>query len=141
MSDGPSPTADKGEPLITLGVEEEFFLVDPDSRDLLADPDPGIFETCDANCRPHKVVREFLRSQIETNTRVCESVAEVRAALRQTRRLVIEAAQQHGSAVITGCSGLFASKNFLWTSIPLATFSCISNGINRLPVPPLSRLR
>ena len=25
---------------ITLGVEEEFFLVDPGSRDLLADPDP-----------------------------------------------------------------------------------------------------
>ena len=108
MSDGPSPTADKGEPLITLGVEEEFFLVDPDSRDLLADPDPGIFETCDANCRPHKVVREFLRSQIETNTRVCESVAEVRAALRQTRRLVIEAAQQHGSAVMAASTHPFA---------------------------------
>ena len=34
---------------LTLGVEEEFFLVDPDSRDLLADPDPGIFETCERN--------------------------------------------------------------------------------------------
>ena len=56
---------------ITLGVEEEFFLVDPGSRDLLADPDPAIFETCEKTRGPHKVVREFLHSQIETNTRVC----------------------------------------------------------------------
>ena len=75
MNDGPSPA-------ITLGIEEEFFLVDPESRGLLADPDPGIFETCEKHQGPHKVVREFLRSQIETNTRVCGSVAEVRAALR-----------------------------------------------------------
>ena len=26
---------------ITLGIEEEFFLIDPDSGDLLADPDPA----------------------------------------------------------------------------------------------------
>ena len=30
---------------ITLGVEEEFFLIDPETRDLLPDPDPRIFET------------------------------------------------------------------------------------------------
>ncbi|MCE2453204.1 MAG: carboxylate-amine ligase, partial [Nitrospinae bacterium] len=66
---------------ITLGIEEEFFLVDPDSRDLLADPDPAIFEACEARIEPHKVTRELLRSQIETNTRVCASVAEAREAL------------------------------------------------------------
>ena len=54
---------------ITLGVEEEFFLVDPESRDLVADPDEGIFEACERSGGPHKVVHEFLRSQIETNTR------------------------------------------------------------------------
>ena len=68
----------EGDLTITLGVEEEFFLVDPESRDLLPDPDLGIFETCERNRGPHKVVREFLRTQIETNSRVCESVADVR---------------------------------------------------------------
>ena len=53
---------------ITLGVEEEFFLVDPGTRDLLTDPDQGIFDACETNSGPHKVVREFLRSQIETAT-------------------------------------------------------------------------
>ena len=93
---------------ITLGVEEEFFLVDPVSRDLLADPDEGIFEACERTGGEHKVVHEFLRSQIETNTRVCSSVAEVRQALRETRRLVIEAAEQHGATVLAASTHPFA---------------------------------
>ena len=32
---------------ITLGVEEEFFLVDPETRDLMPDPDPRIFDECE----------------------------------------------------------------------------------------------
>ena len=64
---------------ITFGIEEEFFLVDPDSRDMIADPDPGIFDWCEKNRGPHGFVHEFLRSQIETNTRVCESVADLRS--------------------------------------------------------------
>ena len=94
---------------ITLGVEEEFFLVDPVSRDLHADPDEGIFEVCERTGGPHKVVHEFLRSQIETNTRVCSSVAEVRQALRETRRIVIEAAEQHGARVMAASTHPFAS--------------------------------
>ena len=94
---------------ITLGVEEEFFLVDPETRDLLADPDEGIFEACEKAGGPHKVVHEFLRSQIETNTRVCGSVAEVRQALRETRRLVIEAAVAHGARIMAASTHPFAS--------------------------------
>lgn len=96
-------------PAITLGVEEEFFLVDPETRDLLADPDEGIFEACGQASGEHKVVHEFLRSQIETNTRICGSVAEVRQALRETRRLVIEAAEQHGARIMAASAHPFAS--------------------------------
>ena len=94
---------------ITLGIEEEFFLVDPDSRDLDADPDEGIFEACERTGGPHKVVHEFLRSQIETNTRVCGSVAEVREALSETRRLVVEAAEAHGARIMAASTHPFAS--------------------------------
>ena len=93
---------------ITLGVEEEFFLVDPASRNLLVDPDPAIFEACEAGIGAHKVTRELLRSQIETNTRVCASVAEAREALRETRRVVIEAAEAHGAAVMGASTHPFA---------------------------------
>ena len=94
---------------ITLGVEEEFFIVDPGSRDLIADPNPAIFDTCEKTCGPHKIVHEFLRSQIETNTRVCESVSELSQALRESRRVVIEAAERHGATVMAASTHPFAS--------------------------------
>ena len=94
---------------VTLGVEEEFFLVDPESRDLLADPDPQIFETCKENQGPHKVVHEFLRSQIEISTRVCASVNDVRNVLMETRRLMIDGAAQHGVAVMASSTHPFAA--------------------------------
>ena len=94
--------------MIKLGVEEEFFLVDPQSRDLLADPDIRIFEMCDAQRGPHKIVRELLRTQIETNSRVCESVAEVRTALLESRRTVVRAAEAYGAAVMAASTHPFA---------------------------------
>ena len=93
---------------VTLGVEEEFFLVDLESRDLIADPNPAIFETCEKASGPHSVVHEFLRSQIETNTRVCANFVELRRALAETRRIVIDAAREHQVAVIASSTHPFA---------------------------------
>ena len=104
-----SDTGTAKEPTITLGVEEECFLVDPETRDLLADPAPGIFEACERNAGPHKFVRELLRTQVEINTRVCASVAEVRTALHETRRTLIEAAAAHGAAAMASSTHPFAT--------------------------------
>ncbi|MCE2392864.1 MAG: YbdK family carboxylate-amine ligase [Proteobacteria bacterium] len=76
---------------------------------MLADPDPAIFEACEKTAGPHRVVHEFLRSQIETNTRVCGSVAELSESLRETRRIVIEVAERHGAAVMAASTHPFAS--------------------------------
>ena len=102
-------TGENGDLAITLGVEEEFFFVDPETRDILAEPDPGIFEECERKRGPHKVVPELLRSQIETNTKVCGSVAGLRAALRETRGLVVEAAEKYGVAVMAASTHPFAA--------------------------------
>ncbi|MCY3752299.1 MAG: carboxylate-amine ligase [Gammaproteobacteria bacterium] len=104
-----NPENDVDDLNITLGVEEEFFLVDPESRALLADPDPQIFETCKANQGPHKVVHEFLRSQIEISTRVCTSVDDVRSALMETRRVMIDGAAQHRVALMASSTHPFAA--------------------------------
>ena len=99
----------KADPLtITLGLEEEFFLVDPETRDLIGDPDPGLFEACERHSGPHKVVHELLRTQIETNTRVCHSVADLRTALIETRSLVVETAARFGAAVMASSTHPFA---------------------------------
>ena len=104
-----SGAANIGDRGMTFGVEEEFFLIDPDTRDLLAEPDPRIFEACAANCGPHKIVHEFLRTQIETNTRVCSSVADVRAALLETRRIVADAAAEFGARPLASSTHPFAA--------------------------------
>lgn len=93
---------------ITLGIEEEFFLIDPETRNVLADPDPRIFEECQRNRGPHMVVHEALRAQIETNTRVCQSIADLRTAVAETRRLVIEAAAKYGATVVASSTHPFA---------------------------------
>lgn len=93
---------------ITLGVEEEMFLLDPETRNLLDNPDQKIFETCEKTSGPHKVVREFLRAQIETNTKVCSSMADLRKALLETRKIVVKAAEHHGAIAMAGSTHPFA---------------------------------
>ncbi len=93
----------------TFGIEEEFFLVDPETRNLIADPDPGIMERCERESGPHTVVPELLRSQVETNTRVCSSIADLRTALSETRRLVVESAEAHGARAMAASTHPFAA--------------------------------
>ena len=94
---------------ITFGVEEEFFLVDPTTHDLLAEPDEAIFYECARQAGEHKVAPEFLRSQLETATSVCRSIAEVREALTQTRSAVVNAAEAHGAQAIAASIHPFAA--------------------------------
>ena len=94
---------------ITLGIEEEFFLVDPETRDLVADPDPAILEECRRNAGAHGVTTEFLRAQVETTSRVCRSVQEVRAALRETRGVVAAAAARHGASILAASTHPFGA--------------------------------
>ena len=85
---------------ITLGIEEELMIVDPGSREVVPDPDERILAQASERAGEHKVVSEFLRSQMETNSRVCASIAEIELSLRETRRCAIEAARAHGARVI-----------------------------------------
>ena len=93
---------------LTLGIEEELMVVDADTGDAVADPDPAIFETCVRNRGPHQVVDELLRSQIETGTRVCTSIAQLRASLYETRSIIIDGARRHGTEVIASSTHPFA---------------------------------
>ena len=93
---------------ITLGVEEELFLVDPDTCELIVDPDIRIFQESRNNSGPDKVVRELLRSQIEINTRICHSIAEVRQSLQEIRRTVDTVARKYGAVIMAASTHPFA---------------------------------
>ena len=95
-------------PSFTVGIEEEYLLVDRGSRDVAIDPPREILDSCKAVAGEGLVESELLRSQIEVNTRVCETVAEARRNLVQLRRLISEIAGDYGLAPIAASTHPFA---------------------------------
>src|SRR5438552_655454 len=82
------------EPSFTIGIEEEYLLVDRPSRTLVGDPPPAMLAECES-LLAGQVSPEFLRSQIEVGTRKCETLQEARADLARLRATVAEVAARH----------------------------------------------
>ncbi len=95
------------EPSFTIGIEEEYFLVSRQSRDIVAEPPDGMMEDC-LGLLEGQVGPEFLRSQIEVGTRVCSSLAEARTDLARLRATVAAVADRHGLAPLAASTHPFA---------------------------------
>jgi glutamate---cysteine ligase / carboxylate-amine ligase len=95
------------EPPLTLGIEEEYLLVDRETRAVASDPPAQLF--ADLHERTSgRAFPEFLRSQIEVATPVCRSVGEARIQLGELRRAVVEESARHGLAPIAASSHPFS---------------------------------
>ena len=86
------------EPDFTIGIEEEYLLVDRETC-ALAEAPQGLIEAC-AEDLGEQVTPEFLQCQIEVGTRVCRTIAEARDDLRKLRATVATHAAAHGLAPI-----------------------------------------
>ncbi|MFQ6268213.1 glutamate--cysteine ligase [Kutzneria viridogrisea] len=80
----------------TIGVEEEFLLVDAVTGSAIS----GAPEMVRLLTDEPAVTPEFLRYQVETATPVCAGLGEVRAELDRLRRLLVGAADQVGCLVV-----------------------------------------
>jgi carboxylate-amine ligase len=98
------------EPSFTLGVEEEYLLVDKETRALVIDPPDSLMAEAEAKCGA-QVTSELLRSQIEVGTKVCRNIQEAHEDLARLRRNIIEVANNHGLAPIAASTHPFSS----WT--------------------------
>jgi glutamate---cysteine ligase / carboxylate-amine ligase len=94
-------------PSFTIGIEEEYFLVDRETRDLVKDIPPGLIDACD-RIAAGMVSPEFLRSQIEVGTPVGANLKETADHLKGLRRLIAEAAGNYGMAIISASTHPFA---------------------------------
>jgi carboxylate-amine ligase len=94
-------------PPFTLGVEEEYLLVDKESRALIVDPPQSLIGECE-ELLGEQVSSELLRSQVEIGTCVCETVQEAHAELIRLRGGVIEVAARHGLAPIAASTHPFS---------------------------------
>ena len=72
------------EPAFTLGVEEEYLLVDMETGDLASDPSESLIDECVRELG-EQVTNEFLQPQVEIGTSVCTDIGEVRQELRRLR--------------------------------------------------------
>ncbi|MEM1402709.1 MAG: carboxylate-amine ligase [Pseudomonadota bacterium] len=95
-------------PSLTLGIEEEYLLVDPETRDLAPDPPQELFDACESCVGPH-VTTEFLRSQIEIATPVCKDIDEARVELKRLRGEVNRVANEYGLRIIAASTHPFAN--------------------------------
>ena len=66
------------QPPFTVGIEEEYLLVNLETRDLDNDPPAAMLREC-TELGEGQVSPEFLRSQIEIGTPVSRTMAEARA--------------------------------------------------------------
>lgn len=94
-------------PALTLGVEEEYLLVDPETRDLVAEPSPDFMADCKARLG-ERVTPEFLKCQVEIGTPVCGDIAEARHHLTALRSVIINEAEKHGMKLVAASTHPFA---------------------------------
>ncbi|HYE00896.1 MAG TPA: carboxylate-amine ligase [Alphaproteobacteria bacterium] len=94
-------------PAFSLGIEEEYLLVDRTTGDLVPDPPPSLMAEA-AELLPGQVNPEFLRCQIEIGTTKCATIAQARDDLRRLRAAVVNVAGRHGLAPIAAATHPFA---------------------------------
>jgi carboxylate-amine ligase len=94
-------------PTFTLGVEEEYLLVDRETRDLVVDPPSSIMDECQKVLQ-RQVSPEFMKAQIEIGTKVCRTVQEARADLARLRSVIVDVTGQHGLAPIAASTHPYA---------------------------------
>jgi glutamate---cysteine ligase / carboxylate-amine ligase len=91
----------------TIGVEEEFQIIDPQTCELrshvmqlVSSASPDILD---------QVKQEMHQSIVETGTRICESVGELRIEMHRTRGELLAAAERAGLQVAAAGTHPFSS--------------------------------
>lgn len=95
-----------GDEASTIGIEEEYLLVDLETRDLCADPPPEFMTAC-RDALGDRVMPEFLRCQIEVGTPVCANVAEAGRELANFRRTIAEVGGRYGIGLLAASTHPF----------------------------------
>ena len=84
----------------TIGVEEEYQIVDPQTRELCGRSQQIIGYIKDNSELKEDVIQpEMYRSQVEIATTICQSLSQVRQELTRCRQATIDAAGASGKAI------------------------------------------
>lgn len=95
------------EPALTLGLEEEYLLVDRGTGAVASEPPEELFSILEKRTGG-RAVPELLKAQIEVVTPVCENIHAARRELSALRQAVIEESRSFGLAPIAASSHPFS---------------------------------
>ncbi len=95
-------------PSLTIGIEEEYQTIDPDTRDLRSHIGAEIVQK-GKTILAERVKPEMHQSVVEIGTGVCRNIQEAREEIRSIRQQIITLARQNGLRLAAGGTHPFAS--------------------------------
>jgi len=127
--DAPAPTPVATGSACTLGVEEEFLVVDRATREL-SSRGPELIQA--ASSLGDHVCAELNLCQIEVDTPVCTELAEVGAALRSMRQVLRDVGQDLGIAPAATATHPFSSWRQAGVDTDYERYEQMANRFRRL---------
>jgi carboxylate-amine ligase len=94
-------------PSLTIGIEEEYQTVDPETRDLKSHISAEIIQK-GRTLLEERVKPEMHQSVVEIGTGVCANIQEARAEVRDIRRQIVTLARANGLRLSAGGTHPFA---------------------------------
>ena len=94
-------------PSFTIGIEEEYQTVDPETRDLRSHIHTEILPQGRLRME-ERVKSEMHQSVVEVGTRVCNSIQDAKEDLFDLRRQMIGLARENGLVLVAGATHPFA---------------------------------
>ena len=94
-------------PAFTVGIEEEYLVVDRETRDLVQSPPPSMWDAIN-EVIGSAATTEFLKAQVEVRTEVHTKVSEAREDLANLRRELSKVVSEYGAAIIASSTHPFA---------------------------------
>jgi carboxylate-amine ligase len=94
-------------PSLTIGIEEEYQTIDPETRDLRSHIHAEIIEK-GRMLLAEQVKPEMHQSVVEIGTNVCENIKQAKEEIRNIRRQMVDLARQNGLRIAAGGTHPFA---------------------------------
>jgi len=94
-------------PSFTLGIEEEYQTIDPETRDLKSHIQTEMLAQGKLRLE-ERVKAEMHQSVIEVGTRICKNITEAKEDIFDLRRNMIQLAEENGLVLVAGATHPFA---------------------------------
>lgn len=95
-----------GQTEFTVGIEEEYQIVDPETRELCSYVQKFLEQG--RQILQDQIKPEFMQSQVEVGSHICRNMTEARQELIRLRRSVCELAEENGLRIVAASTHPFS---------------------------------